>query len=65
MATINASTENKAKQVIAEALKKGQIQPCLKIVQAGFHVDTPMDMGLTLLMIVAGVGTEQMLTKVL
>ena len=63
--SLDKDTEDKAKTVIAAALMKCNIEPCLKILKAGFHVDTPMEMGTTLLMMVSGVGTEQMVNQIL
>ena len=44
----------RAKTLICDAVKKGNVAPCLSIVQHGFPVDDPiMDVGTNLLMIVS------------
>ena len=51
----------RAISIIFEAIKKEKIIPVIKIVKAGFHIDTPMEAGMTVLMNVAGNGNTDMI----
>ena len=55
----------RSKIVIFQALKTDNITPVIKIVKAGFHVDTPMEQGMTILMHVAGSGDASMLNDIM
>ena len=55
----------RAKVVILEAIKRKNIDACIKIVRAGFSVDTKMEVGMTILMFIAGEGTAQMINQFL
>ena len=56
----------RAKTLITDAVKKGNVAPCLSIVQHGFPVDDPiMDVGMNLLMLVSAECNADQLREIL
>ena len=56
----------RAKTLCVDAVKKGNVAPCLSIVQHGFPVDAPiMDVGMNLLMIVAAECSADQVNEIL
>ena len=66
MATPSASALQRAKTLIVDAVKKGNVAPCLSIVQHGFPIDDPiMDVGINLLMLVSAECSADQLNEIL
>ena len=62
----SASALLRAKTLITDAVKKGNVTPCLSIVQHGFPIDDPiMDVGCNLLMLVAAECNGDQLRQIL
>ena len=66
MASPSPAALLRAKTLITDAVKKGNVAPCLSIVQHGFRVDDPiMDVGMNLLMLVSAECNADQLREIL
>lgn len=62
----SASALQRAKTLMLDAVKKGNVTPCLSIIQHGFPIDDPIaDVGTNLLMLVSAECGADDLNKIL